>query len=250
MKAAAPNSIQAADAAVAQRPWRRRLIRFGAAFLALFVLPPALYFGAAEITMRITVKGESAAMEGSIDVYFFAAGPHVDLWVPSAHPEFEWREHLPPGFLMSKVGHLSIGWGDRAFYTQVPTWSDLTPSIAVGGALWPTPSTVRITSYKYGPLLDGRCHQLRLDPAAYLRLCEYILASAELDAEGRMVPIDFAGYGAGMEDRFFEGRGSYHLFHTCNSWTNGALKAAGKKSALWAPMPRGVRYQLPPAKIK
>lgn len=225
---------------IGRRLRRLALLAFGVA-LAI----PLLYVGAAEVGMRLAKDGESDALEGTIDVYFFSSGPHVDVWVPSVHPEFSWRDRLPNGFPLSRTGYLAIGWGDRVFYTEVPTWADLTPGVAVRGALWPTPTAVRVTSYPYGPKMDERCHLVRVDPAAYRRLCEYITGSIELDEQGRAVPIDFEGYGAGLADRFFEGRGSYHMFHTCNSWTNGALAAAGKQSASWAVFPRGVLHHLP-----
>ncbi|QDV09894.1 hypothetical protein Poly30_54550 [Planctomycetes bacterium Poly30] len=227
------------------RRFLRWTLRWTLALLGLVVAVPVLYFGAAEIAMRITVDGTSEALEGSIDVYFFRSGPHVDVWVPAFHPEFTWREHLPEGFPLERHGYLAIGWGEREFYTKVPTWSDLTPGVAVRGALWPTPTAVRVKSYWGGPVHDDRCHLVRVEPSAYRELCEYILESAVLDAEGRMVRIDFEGYGVGLADGFFEGRGSYHALHTCNAWTNGALAAAGKDSAIWAPLPRGVLRQLP-----
>lgn len=35
----------------------------------------------------------------------------------------------------------------------------------------------------------------------------------------------------GKNDIFYEAKGSYSLFYTCNSWTNQALKAANQKAA-------------------
>ena len=60
-----------------------------------------------------------------------------------------------------------------------------------------------------------------------------------------MLAIPFDGSEKPSDDRLFEANGSYHMFHTCNAWTNGALKTAGKKAALWAPLVRGVVHQLP-----
>jgi hypothetical protein len=36
----------------------------------------------------------------------------------------------------------------------------------------------------------------------------------------------------GKNDIFYEAKGSYSLFYTCNSWANQALKAASQKAAL------------------
>jgi hypothetical protein len=37
--------------------------------------------------------------------------------------------------------------------------------------------------------------------------------------------------------------GSYNLFHTCNTWTNDALKAGGQKACWWTPFDAGIFRQ-------
>ena len=128
LPAAPPN---AAPPAERRRAGLRRFVKWALMLIGFVVAVPALYFGAAEIAMRITVEGETEPLDGSIDVYFFASGPHVDVWVPSVHPEFPWRDRFPQDFPLSRTGYLAIGWGDRDFYTKVPTWADLSPGIAV-----------------------------------------------------------------------------------------------------------------------
>ncbi len=218
--------------------------------VAVLVIPPALYFGAAEVAMRWPVNGEVDPLEGSIDIYLRTNGPHVDIWVPAHWTAADgsrerWADILPSDYQTRIDGYLSIGWGDRAFYTQVPTWDDLTIPVALKGALLPTESTMRVTSWGGPPFESGSVHLLAVDEEGYRGLCEYIRASIELGPDGRMQAIEFKGSEKAIEDRCFKARGSYHMLQTCNSWTNGALKAAGKKAAVWAPLPRGVLHQLP-----
>ena len=47
----------------------------------------------------------------------------------------------------------------------------------------------------------------------------------------------------GNSDAFYDATGSYSLFHTCNSWTNNALKAAGMKASVWTPFDKGIFHQ-------
>ena len=216
----------------------------------LLVAVPALYFGAAEVGMRWPVNGDVDPLEGSIDVYFCSSGPHVSVWVPShwsgADGAMErWADILPADFDIRQGGYLAIGWGDRAFYTQVPTWSDLTLPVALKGALLPTESVMRVTSWWGGPKKEDWAHLVGLNEQGYRSLCKYIRASIELGPDGRMQPIEFEGNREAPDDRCFQARGSYHMFRTCNSWSNGALKAAGMKAAAWAPLARGVVHQLP-----
>ena len=83
---------------------------------------------------------------------------------------------------------------------------------------------------------------MRLTPERYRDLVAFIDAGFAL-AAGRPRLIDHPGYQ--HNDRFFEGRGSYHLFRTCNVWTNEAVAAAGLPAGLWAPFERHARHHLP-----
>lgn len=47
----------------------------------------------------------------------------------------------------------------------------------------------------------------------------------------------------GDHDAFYEAKGRYSLFHTCNTWANNALKACGQKACWWTPFSTGIRYQ-------
>ena len=44
----------------------------------------------------------------------------------------------------------------------------------------------------------------------------------------------------GTNDAFYEAKGHYSLFYTCNSWANQALKAAHQKAALWTISDTGI----------
>ena len=39
---------------------------------------------------------------------------------------------------------------------------------------------------------------------------------------------------------FYEAKGSYSFFYTCNTWANNGLKAMGQKAALWTPSDFGI----------
>jgi hypothetical protein len=46
----------------------------------------------------------------------------------------------------------------------------------------------------------------------------------------------------GKHAAFYEAKGSYNLFYTCNTWANQALKAANQKAALWTVLDKGIFY--------
>ncbi|NJO90589.1 MAG: DUF2459 domain-containing protein, partial [Chloroflexia bacterium] len=44
--------------------------------------------------------------------------------------------------------------------------------------------------------------------------------------------------------KYFQAKGKYSLFFTCNNWANRGLKKAGVKNAVWAPFDKSVLYHL------
>lgn len=48
----------------------------------------------------------------------------------------------------------------------------------------------------------------------------------------------------GKTDAFYEAKGKYSLFKTCNTWTNNALKASEQRACVWTIFQSGIFYQL------
>lgn len=222
----------------ALRRWlRRALLAFGA--LVGLVL---LYFLAALVGALIAVDGEAVQDPDGVRVYVTSNGVHADVWVPVRVGDRDWSDWLPLDELGGGGGgYLGFGWGERSFYLETPTWDDLTAGNALRALLWPTSTLMHVT-YLWSAPRDA--HELRLSAASHARLVEYLRSGFAVDEGGRPRLVEHPGYHG--NDRFFEGRGRYHLLRTCNHWTNGALKAAGVRTALWAPFEASVTHHLPP----
>ncbi len=203
----------------------------------------AIYVGTAEALMHVFVADGSDPDTGDLDVYLVSNGVHVDVWVPASHPARDWSTWLPKAIPVNRRGYVSLGWGDEGFYTQVPTWGDLTVGVAARAVLWPSSTVVR-ASARYGKPDEGdSVHRIRITNKDYARLVEFIERSLDLSEGGQPVLLDHPGYGA--NDRFLRGSGSYSLFRTCNVWTGEALRAMGARAPRWTPLERNVRYLLP-----
>jgi uncharacterized protein (TIGR02117 family) len=229
----------------ASRPpgvWRRLqrvVVRCVLAFLG-FV---GLYLLMAELVMRIPVHSDADPDGGEVDIYLVSNGVHVAVWLPTARPERDWSSWLPEEVPAQPGGYVEFSWGDHDFYLEVPTWDDLTAGVALRGALLPTRSVMRASVYRDPPDQSELVHRVSIEPDRYRDLIEFVDHGFRLDDDGH--PILLAAPGYGFSDRFFEGRESYHLFRTCNTWANGAVKAMGQRAALWTPFERGARHHLP-----
>lgn len=185
------------------------------------------------VCSHITVAAERVS-RAEIAVFFYSNGVHTDLVLPVHEREMDWSREIKYTNTLaadSAMKYVAFGWGDRDFYIHTPTWADLKLSTACKAAVGLGGSAIHATYYKEMHEGDG-CKRLMLSRRQYLKLVEYIQAGFKTDAGGHYILIKTnANYGP--NDAFYEACGRYTLFDTCNTWTNGALKACGQKACLW-----------------
>ena len=129
----------------------------------------------------------------------------------------------------STAKYLAMGWGDRGFYLETPTWADLKVSTALKATTGLSSSALHTTFYKTMKE-DAYCKKIQISTTEYQKLVVFINDSFETKS-GKNIKIETdAVYG--KNDIFYEAKGSYSLFYTCNSWANQALKSANQKAAL------------------
>lgn len=229
---------------MARRRWRKLLI----ILLLLLVGVPALYLIAALGLALIPVNRDFAQLpEGQgVEIQLVSNGVHVDFVLPVSTRVMDWESRFPRASFPA-VGsgpqHILVGWGNREFYLETPTWADLKVSTALRAVFWPSPTVVHV-QYVRGPFEeDATCRSVRISEAAYGELCAFVEEAFRRDRAGGFQLIPGRGYGP--TDNFYEGTGSYHAFNTCNSWTMRGLKRTGVRTALWSPFAFGVLRHLP-----
>ena len=177
---------------------------------------------------------------GDIQAYILSNGVHTDLVLPVRTPQLDWTTWLPYAntpAANSSLNYVGIGWGDKGFYLDTPTWAQLKPSTAFR-AMFGLSTTAMHATFHHRPTPGRECAAIYLSPAEYEWLITFIKDKFALDAQGR--PQHIAGHSYGPNDAFYEAKGTYNLFDTCNSWTNRGLKIAHQKAALWTPFDRGI----------
>lgn len=177
----------------------------------------------------------------NVVVYILTNGVHTDLVVPVKSPEIDWSKEILFENTLSKrtdFNYLSIGWGDKGFYLDTPTWAELKVSTAVKAAFWMSESAMHCTYYETMTESED-CKKLTLTHEQYLDLIHFIRSKFDRDENGKPILIKTdAVYG--KNDAFYDAKGSYSFLDTCNTWSNNGLKAAGQKAALWTPSDRGI----------
>lgn len=210
--------------------------RFVLSLVAFLVI----YLVSAYLIPKITVKKE-ANMDHEIAIYIKTNGVHTDIVVPVKNKIFDWSQEVKYSHTDeadSTFQFLAVGWGDKGFYLETPTWAELKFSTAFKAAFGLNTTALHTTYYHDMPE-DDACKKIMISKAQYQRLIDFILESTDLDTQDHLIFIDTdANYT--KTDAFYEATGRYSLFHTCNTWANDALLACGQRACWWTPRDVGI----------
>jgi uncharacterized protein (TIGR02117 family) len=219
-----------------------RLLRLATRAALLLVL---VYTLLAFVLARVPVNRDWRPPEDGVTIYVESSPVHCDLVLPVTAADFDWSRRLPFDRFQrvdDRFGWVAIGWGDRGFYLDTPSWSDLKLSTAFRAVFFLSTSAMHVTYEWRAPEVDESCRAIVLTQAQYRQLVQRLLESFVLDESGRPRRFDHPGYGD--FDRFFEARGTYSLVRTCNEWTSSHLRAIGVRSAVWTPFAADVLRSL------
>lgn len=218
----------------------KRALRIVAKTLLGILCFLVLYAGLGFLLGKISISKEPNE-HNDVAIYIKTNGVHTDIVVPARSSQFDWTKEFKYGNTHlndTSWSYLAIGWGDKGFYLNTPTWADLKFSTAFKAAFALSSSAVHATYYST-MVENENCCKIWISNEQYTRLTRYILSSVEKDASGHSIYIPTnANYG--VSDAFYEGTGRYSLFYTCNTWTNNALRSCGQRHALWALLDKSI----------
>ncbi|MBO9199373.1 MULTISPECIES: TIGR02117 family protein [Niastella] len=221
----------------------RKFLKYTGYTLLSLILLLLLYLGSAWVLSHLTVKAE-ANTAYQVPIYVKTSAVHTDLILPVKTELKDWSQSIL--YTNTRTGDtafnfIAFGWGDKGFYLETPTWSDLKASTAFKAAFWLSSSAVH-TNYLRKVKESKTCVKVELSNEQYQRLITFIQKSLQTTVTGQPIAISSAK-SYGDHDAFYEATGKYSLFHTCNTWANNALKSCGQKACWWTPFSNGIEYQ-------
>lgn len=225
----------------------KRLLGLGLCALGALVVFTVVYLAAALILGFVPVNEDFRNAEHGIEVYLVSNGVHVDFVLPARSRAVDWTEHFPREEFEGvdrAYEYLVFGWGERSFYIETPTWDGVKAWTVVRAMIWPTRSAMHVQYERRRPITGESARRVVLTGSQYETLTDLLLESFDRTAGGgvRLIP----GRGYGPTDNFYEGAGTYHLFNTCNMWTNRLLKKTGVTTAVWSPFTGAILDHLEP----
>jgi uncharacterized protein (TIGR02117 family) len=225
-------------------PQLRRSLKSFLKALGVVLALPLLYFTCALIGGLIPANGGWQEAERGVRIFVRTNGVHTWIMVPTVAAGIDWRpiagaEHIKdPRYV--RGNYLAIGYGNRDFYLNTPTWGDLSLRTAAAAAFGGGPSLVHV-EHEHDPRPTEYQQPITLTVEEYRRLASHIRASFDLSG-GRSKPL--LGRGYGPADVFYEARGAYNAYRTCNEWTGKALRAAGVRTGVWTPLSQSIMLRL------
>ena len=221
----------------------RRSIRrvFGTLVLTLLGMV-ATYLLAAVLGALIPGATVAAANDGDRQrTIILMEGPiHYDILLPlddATREAFDFANH--DGVLVShpEAEWLSIGWGSRAFYTNIGGYSDLTIPI-IWRAATGDQSVIRLDSLGSLPAEYPALRYIKVTETQLTNLRDLLVS--ELGPE----PVVLKQSGFGPNDRFYTASDTFSLARTCNVWVSDTLRQAGIAMGIWTPTPYAVTLSL------
>lgn len=174
--------------------------------------------------------------DAEVQIFIQSNGVHTDVCMPTKTQWFDWSSFIYPEWYPENktYDYIAIGWGDKGFFLDTPTWAELKASTALEAIFLPSPCAMHVEYKDFIPQTGEMVFGEYISSENYLSLVKYVKASFKVDDDS---PIFIPGTSYWGTDHFFEANGNYHMFNTCNSWTNGALKSAGLRTASFAAFP-------------
>ncbi len=218
---------------------------FGITILILFWLLSSIYLPEIKVNENFVscIGGSSQCLT----VYLRSNGMHTEVVFPVVCFGEDWRKRFPIAQFEgvdSTFTQVAIGWGDKGFYLETPTWDELKVSTALKATVGASGSAMHVTYLQSPPSTkDEYGKELHISKEQYMKMYRYIDQAFKKDEQGKDVQIPHPDYD--IHDNYYEARGSYNLFKTCNVWTSNCLKTAGIQNGLWTPTAKGVMKSLP-----
>jgi len=212
-------------------------------YILIIVGALVAYLVIATVISYIPVNSDqSQHKEQTLSIFIITNGVHTDVAVPYYNQYFDWRTYLDPSVTPGKrssAKYVSFGWGDKGFYLQTPEWKDLKPSVAFNAAFGLSESAMHVTYYD--SLKVGHdCVEIKVNKEQYREISQFILN--KFDQKNNQFQLIDTDQNYGMNDVFYEAKGKYSLFYTCNTWANNALKAGRLKAATFTLWDKGIFY--------
>lgn len=209
-----------------------RLVKKILKYLGIVLIFPIAYLILSLILTYITVNEKTSDLEKNSSVYIASNGTHLEIIIPKTKLD----STLLHGLKLNNQEHfLSFGWGDRTYYIKASTSLNFTILNKCQAAFANSSALLHVTRYKRK---RNDWVEIKMTPSQLKVLQTYINNTFKNNNENKKIILPGISYSS--NDNFYEAKGNYNCFNTCNTWINTALKQSNAKACLWTPFDFGL----------
>ena len=201
-------------------------------WIIAIILIPIVYLLVSLMLMIIPINNEEANSEKDQSIYLSSNGVHLNIIIAKNQLHAELLDGLK---YAQNDNYFEFGWGDKNFYLNTPTWSDLTINNASRALFLKSAALVHLSRYT---TTKADWVEIKVNQNQLHKINQYIDNTFYLDSLDKKILLNDKGYS--YNDDFYEALGSFTCFKTCNTWVNSGLKESDIKAYLWTPFDFGL----------
>ena len=121
-------------------------------YIAIFILSLVTYLLIVTILSFVSVNADLVENQQETSIYILTTGVHIAIVLPIKNEHHDGTTQLKFEHTKSKdtmYQYVALGWGDKGFYLETPTWADLKASTAIKAASVLSTSAMHVTFYKH-----------------------------------------------------------------------------------------------------
>jgi uncharacterized protein (TIGR02117 family) len=177
-------------------------------------------------------------------VYVAGDGLHSEIIVPVKNEVTDWETVFNKAdFDGAAEGKqwLCIGFTEKNFYRTNRRWDDMNYFSAFGQLCGFGESVMHVSYENEYPFDRKFIRKIYIGEEQYAKLSEFIKGSFTQNNGEALAPIIKTNNF--KKEVIYEAHKEFSFFHTCNTWTNNALKSFGFKTGYWTALEGGIREQ-------
>jgi len=151
----------------------KKIILYFISFIALYLL-------IALVLSKITVN-KKPTQKDDVTIYIQTNGVHTDIVVPVTNSIKDWSKLLKHSNTLksnTSFDYLALGWGDKGFYLETPSWAELKLTTAFKAA-FSLGETAMHTVYQKNMHESATCKKIQISNQDYEKLVTFITNSFE-----------------------------------------------------------------------
>jgi uncharacterized protein (TIGR02117 family) len=202
------------------------------------------YYMCCLVLPLIHVNNEYLYKNKGVLIFVAGDGLHSEIIVPVQNEVTNWETSFNKSDFDSSSKHkqwICIGFSEENFYKTNRRWDDMNYLSAFAQLCGFGKSIIHVSYENEYPFNRNFIRKIHIGTEQYARLTDFIKGSFVQNNGELLTPLSVSGNY--KKEVIYEAQKEFSFFHTCNTWTNNALKSIGFKTGRWTALEGGIREQ-------